>query len=89
MSFDPLGEYTFYAIHMKKQEVGYVVLDEQKIHFDESNNLSFAVENFYRQIVEKQYGNLALALKVTELLEEISRKMGAGQVADENDSLPD
>lgn len=69
--FDMLAKNTVEEIILKESEVGFNIEKECQLSYDESNNLSLAINDFYNKILEDKDSNLELSLKVTEILEKI------------------
>lgn len=67
--FDMLGNPTFSEIILKKEQCGYSVTKEEKLNYDEKNNLSLALNDFYHKICHKEEGNIDIAESVAIFLD--------------------
>lgn len=72
--FDMLGKETVKEFMIKKDVIGYNVLHDHGRAFDESNNLSYAVKNFYNEVVRGGDGNIKLTLAVMDVMEKLKSK---------------
>lgn len=70
--FDMLGFYTAKQFLIKKEEIGYSILRDYGIKFDESNNLVGVIEQFYNEVIDGKIGNIELSLAVTNIIEQFN-----------------
>ena len=71
LCFDPLKDYTAWALFLEKKKGKYIASYEEKMAFDENNNLEYAIKGFYDHIECNSPDNLELAVAVTGFLEKI------------------
>jgi len=68
---DMLGDYTARQFLIERQEVGYRVVCDERVAFDEKNNLKAVINEFYHEVTVNSNGNLKLALAVTDIIERL------------------
>ena len=71
MRFDMLSENVIEKMLIKEDGYKYVVVEKESIHFDENNNLKYALSDFIKEIKSGIRDNIKLSLMVTKILEKI------------------